>query len=126
MAASYQASKIVVYDLETGQTVVNLDSGSTYGESSQTRRADFERCFVVLTHPREAYLADFLLAFCLDGTAKTQINQVVCHPTIPLVVSAHEDKYIKFYDANSGELCWRGASIASIQSLSMRVCGVCV
>ena len=43
------------------------------------------------------------MAGCLDGTPKTQINQVVCHPTIPLVVSAHEDKYIKFYDANSGE-----------------------
>ena len=38
-----------------------------------------------------------------DGTSKTQINKVVCHPTLPIVVSAHEDKYIRFYDANTGK-----------------------
>lgn len=38
-----------------------------------------------------------------DGTSKTQINKVVCHPTLPIVVSAHEDKYIRFYDSNTGK-----------------------
>jgi hypothetical protein len=32
MVASYQAAKVMTFDLETGQCVVNLDSGSTYGE----------------------------------------------------------------------------------------------
>ncbi|KAI7823772.1 WD40-repeat-containing domain protein [Gamsiella multidivaricata] len=37
-----------------------------------------------------------------DGTTATQINKIVCHPTLPLVVSGHEDRYIRFFDANSG------------------------
>lgn len=42
---------------------------------------------------------------CLaDGTPNTQVNKVVCHPTLPIAISAHEDKYIKFYDTNTGEL----------------------
>ena len=42
------------------------------------------------------------LCGAIDGTSKTQINKVLSHPTLPIVVSAHEDKYIKFYDVNSG------------------------
>ncbi len=33
MVASYSASKIMTFDLETGQSVVDLDSGSMYGQS---------------------------------------------------------------------------------------------
>ena len=32
MVASYSAAKTVIFDLETGQSVLNLDSSSTYGE----------------------------------------------------------------------------------------------
>jgi len=32
MVASYSASKVVAFDLETGQSVLNFDSGGTYGE----------------------------------------------------------------------------------------------
>ncbi len=46
--------------------------------------------------------------FCLlvDGTPQTQINKVVSHPTLPVVVTGHEDKYIRFYDASSGKLAF--------------------
>ncbi|KAF9175290.1 hypothetical protein BGX21_011409 [Mortierella sp. AD011] len=37
-----------------------------------------------------------------DGTSATQINKVVCHPTMPIVISGHEDRYIRFFDINSG------------------------
>ncbi|KAG0373643.1 hypothetical protein BGX24_011424 [Mortierella sp. AD032] len=37
-----------------------------------------------------------------DGTTGTQINKVICHPTLPVVVSGHEDRYIRFFDFNSG------------------------
>ncbi|KAG0351051.1 hypothetical protein BG005_009466 [Podila minutissima] len=37
-----------------------------------------------------------------DGTNATQINKIVCHPTMPVVVSGHEDRYIRFFDVNSG------------------------
>ena len=32
MVVSYSASKVMTFDLETGQSVLNFDSGSTYGE----------------------------------------------------------------------------------------------
>ncbi|KAF9902511.1 hypothetical protein BX616_001913 [Lobosporangium transversale] len=37
-----------------------------------------------------------------DGTTATQINKLVCHPTMPVVISGHEDRYIRFFDINSG------------------------
>ncbi|KAF9575208.1 hypothetical protein BGW38_008243, partial [Lunasporangiospora selenospora] len=37
-----------------------------------------------------------------DNTSATQINKVVCHPTLPLVISGHEDRFIRFFDIQSG------------------------
>ena len=37
-----------------------------------------------------------------DNTSATQINKVRCHPTLPVAVTAHEDKYLRFYDITSG------------------------
>ncbi|KAI9023006.1 WD40-repeat-containing domain protein [Phycomyces nitens] len=39
-----------------------------------------------------------------DGTLATQINCTTAHPTLPLVVSGHEDRLIKLYDLKSGKL----------------------
>ncbi|KAJ3178235.1 hypothetical protein HDU85_005232 [Gaertneriomyces sp. JEL0708] len=38
-----------------------------------------------------------------DGTTATQINKVVAHPTLPLIVTAHEDKYVRLFDLNTGK-----------------------
>ncbi|XP_075781073.1 striatin isoform X3 [Pelodiscus sinensis] len=42
----------------------------------------------------------------IDNTANTpcQINRVVSHPTLPISITAHEDRHIKFYDNNTGKL----------------------
>lgn len=42
----------------------------------------------------------------LDSTANSscQINRVISHPTLPLSITAHEDRHIKFYDNNTGKL----------------------
>lgn len=32
-----------------------------------------------------------------------QINCIVCHPTLPLTVTAHEDRHIRFFDNNTGK-----------------------
>ena len=41
--------------------------------------------------------------FYTDGTIKSQINRITSHPTLPLIVTAHEDRCIRFYDINSGK-----------------------
>ncbi|GAC74173.1 cell-cycle nuclear protein [Moesziomyces antarcticus T-34] len=37
-----------------------------------------------------------------DGTAETQINKLVTHPTLPLLITAHEDGYIRMFDLDTG------------------------
>ncbi|XP_054976031.1 striatin isoform X1 [Sorex araneus] len=36
--------------------------------------------------------------------ASRQINRVISHPTLPVTITAHEDKHIKFHDNNTGKL----------------------
>ena len=31
-------------------------------------------------------------------------NRVVSHPTLPITITAHEDRHIRFFDNNTGEL----------------------
>ena len=38
-----------------------------------------------------------------DGTPAAQINKIISHPTVPILVTAHEDKYIKMFDLSTGE-----------------------
>ncbi|XP_076817429.1 striatin-3-like [Clavelina lepadiformis] len=52
-----------------------------------------------------------------DGS---RINYVVSHPTMPLTITAHDDRHIKFFDHNSGELVHSMvAHLDSVTSLSV-------
>ncbi|KAF9355083.1 hypothetical protein BGX34_010655 [Mortierella sp. NVP85] len=60
-----------------------------------------------------------------DGTPATQINKVVCHPTLPVVVSGHEDRYIRFFDINSGACSFSMLShLDSVSSLDIDPAGL--
>lgn len=37
-----------------------------------------------------------------DGTPATQINALATHPTLPILVTAHEDRYIRMFDLTTG------------------------
>ncbi|KAG0337333.1 hypothetical protein BG004_007680 [Podila humilis] len=67
VVVSYTNSVVKLFDIETGQAILDFKSDETY-----------------------------------DGTTSTQINSIACHPTMPVVVSGHEDRYIRFFDLNSG------------------------
>ncbi|KAI9233708.1 MAG: WD40-repeat-containing domain protein [Podila humilis] len=67
VVVSYTNSVVKLFDIETGQAILDFKSNETY-----------------------------------DGTPSTQINKLVCHPTMPVVATAHEDRYIRFFDLNSG------------------------
>uniref|UniRef100_A0A8D3DGE3 Striatin n=1 Tax=Scophthalmus maximus TaxID=52904 RepID=A0A8D3DGE3_SCOMX len=45
---------------------------------------------------------------CRSGVQRTstpcQINKVLSHPTLPITITAQEDRHIKFFDNNSGKL----------------------
>lgn len=40
-----------------------------------------------------------------DGTPATQVNKIVSHFTLPMIISAHEDRYIRLFDLATGESC---------------------
>lgn len=35
----------------------------------------------------------------------------MCHPTLDMVVSAHDDGKLRFYDSKTGEPSWRARKI---------------
>lgn len=41
-----------------------------------------------------------------DGvnSSARQINKIVCHPTLPLTITAHEDRHIRFWDNHTGKM----------------------
>ncbi|TPX57969.1 hypothetical protein PhCBS80983_g03447 [Powellomyces hirtus] len=39
-----------------------------------------------------------------DGTVNTQINKIVAHPLLPLLITAHEDRFIRIFDVNTGAM----------------------
>lgn len=62
-------------------------------------------------------LLDAKHLFYLDGTCSSQINRIVSHPTMSLLVTAHEDKYIRIFDLSTGQfffLCQTGNQLVSI------------
>ncbi|CAL8300129.1 unnamed protein product [Merluccius merluccius] len=40
----------------------------------------------------------------VDSATPCQINKVLSHPTLPITITAQEDRHIKFYDNNTGKL----------------------
>lgn len=37
-----------------------------------------------------------------DGSQATQVNKVITHPTLPILITGHENNYIQFFDINTG------------------------
>ncbi|TFK25062.1 WD40 repeat-like protein [Coprinopsis marcescibilis] len=59
-----------------------------------------------------------------DGTSATQINCLTSHPTMPLLVTGHEDKYIRLFDIVTGQ-CTHSmlAHLDGVTSLSIDASG---
>uniref|UniRef100_A0A4W3GL59 Striatin n=1 Tax=Callorhinchus milii TaxID=7868 RepID=A0A4W3GL59_CALMI len=66
---------------------------SSFG-SGQTSIFDMETCQRIVTFESSI---DASLATC-------QINKVISHPTLPITITAHEDRHIKFFDNTTGKL----------------------
>ncbi|RDB21478.1 Striatin-3 [Hypsizygus marmoreus] len=59
-----------------------------------------------------------------DGTPATQINRIASHPTLSLLVTAHEDKFIRIFDITTGQ-CTHSmlAHLDGVTSLSIDAAG---
>ncbi|XP_056147272.1 striatin-like isoform X2 [Lampris incognitus] len=67
MVTSFTSGQISIFNMETRQLVLNLES-------------------------------------TLEPGAPCQINKVLSHPTLPITITAQEDRHIKFFDNNTGKL----------------------
>ncbi|KAK7466860.1 1,2-dihydroxy-3-keto-5-methylthiopentene dioxygenase [Stygiomarasmius scandens] len=59
-----------------------------------------------------------------DGTPGTQINRIASHPTMSLIVTAHEDKFVRIFDIMTGQ-CTHSmqAHLDGVTSLSIDAAG---
>eukprot|EP00064_Thunnus_orientalis_P013739 superscaffoldBa00002287_g13779 len=67
LVTSFTSGEIGLFNMETRQLVLNLESN-------------------------------------LEPGTPCQINKVLSHPTLPITITAQEDRHIKFFDNNSGKL----------------------
>jgi len=59
-----------------------------------------------------------------DGTPATQVNRLVSHPTMPFIVTAHEDKFIRIFDIMTGQCTHTmPAHLDGVTSLSIDAAG---
>ncbi|KAM3931920.1 striatin isoform 2-T2 [Leptodactylus fuscus] len=79
-------SSVDLVSCDPAQMVSSFDSGHTSIFNMETRQK-------VLT-----------LESCIETASSCQINRVISHPTLPITITAHEDRHIKFYDNNTGKL----------------------
>ncbi|XP_048452393.1 striatin [Rhincodon typus] len=61
--------------------------------NGQTSIFDMETCQRFLTFESNT-----------DASSTCQINKVISHPTLPVTITAHEDRHIKFFDNNTGKV----------------------
>lgn len=115
MVASFNSGDVVIYDLETSQNALVLKG---QGEDSKlhTLTLTFNQNVLhsssllsLLLFSSQNFSSTLLSLFisfpspsssALPGS--NHINKVVSHPTLPVTVTAHEDRHIKFFDNKSG------------------------
>ncbi|CAF92879.1 unnamed protein product [Tetraodon nigroviridis] len=57
------------------------------------------------------------------GPPDAQVNRVLSHPTLPVTITAQDDRHIRFYDNNTGELLPpRGRGLPPTRPLSVNGC----
>ncbi|XP_073249564.1 striatin-like [Porites lutea] len=72
-------------------------------ETSQMVAAYSSAQCIIYDLETAAPVVSFDSAKTYNNSPSTQINKVVSHPTLPLTVTAHEDRHIRFFDNNSGK-----------------------
>jgi len=77
VVAGYTSATMALFDIETGKCIFSI-------RTSDFKDAGDER--------PPGSIPDIM----------KQINKIITHPTLPLVITAHEDRYMRFFDIKSG------------------------
>ncbi|KAL8610961.1 hypothetical protein ACOMHN_042577 [Nucella lapillus] len=106
-----------------------LNTYTASSESGVPTSVDFVRCdptqMVASYTTSNAYIFDLETAkqvLMLDSRAQcdtsgsNQINCIINHPTMPVTITAHEDRHIRFFDNNTGKLIH--AMVAHLDSVT--------
>ncbi|KAK3718788.1 hypothetical protein QZH41_014041 [Actinostola sp. cb2023] len=72
-------------------------------ESSQMVVSYSNACCAVFDLETATPIVQLDSAKTYSTAGATQINKVVSHPTLPVTITAHEDRHIRFFDNNSGK-----------------------
>ena len=48
-------------------------------------------------------LIEYIVPVAAESNVSSQINCVISHPTLPVTITAHRDRQIRFFDNNTGE-----------------------
>ncbi|KAK2145167.1 hypothetical protein LSH36_697g00020 [Paralvinella palmiformis] len=76
LVVSYSSANTYIFDIETAKQIIMLES----------------------KQENEYFLSP------LESGVAGQINRVISHPTLPITITAHEDRHIRFYDNNTGKV----------------------
>lgn len=93
IAVSFTDGSIDVYDLNS------LESSSSSINNSPTP-------FITFKQSNESTNSSDSSNVTVNNQSNTfgaRINSIVVHPTMPILVSAHRDRQIKFWDLNTGK-----------------------
>lgn len=67
----------------------------------------------------------FSCSFLLQRAPYDQVNRLICHPTLPLTITAHEDRNIRFFDNTTGKMIhWMVAHLDAVTSLAIDPSGL--
>ncbi|CAD6505805.1 BgTH12-01292 [Blumeria graminis f. sp. triticale] len=113
---SYADAAVLIYDTRTGEEIISMASLETYDNTMATG----VNAVVASTIDPNAF-------FCLDaGTEYIEDEDIVMGATGSsgvmegIIISGHEDRYIRFYDAKSGQCTYSMlAHPAAIAALSL-------
>ncbi|OLN93274.1 Striatin Pro11 [Colletotrichum chlorophyti] len=114
---SYSDASILVYDTRTGEQTGTMDSSETYDGTINTSVNAVVATTVGLEQPQGGHPEDDTGA----GGGPTGGGRSMAGSGVEgVIISGHEDRFVRFFDANSGQCTYNMlAHPASISSLSL-------
>jgi hypothetical protein len=114
------ASIILIHTIILGHNI----RGNLIPTSVNTVMTDSKTCIVGYTSASVAQfdfhgekIIQVLRSSDIDNSESrdAQINQVISHPTMPIVIAAHQDRKLRFYDLRTGDSMCRKMSIHPVE-----------